>query len=271
VKLQLNQNLTTYFEANREAWNKKTEIHIASDLYDIEGFKKGKNTLYDIELNELGDVKNKRILHLQCHFGLDTLSLSRMGASVTGIDFSDVGIKYAKSLSLDTSLKASFIEANVYDLSELLNDAYDIVFCSYGSLCWLPDLDNWAKMIEKVLLPGGFFYIVDYHPMLNTFDCLLSDTERCYFNTDEPFKRHWKGTYTNYNNEIETVEYNWNHSLAEIFQALSAINLTISNFNEYSYLPANWFPNLVKGADDLYRVKNHEDKYPLLFSIKAIK
>jgi len=271
VKLELNQNLSTYFEANQKAWNKKTEIHIASDLYDVNGFINGKNTLYNIELDEIGIVNEKNVLHLQCHFGLDSLSLSRLGASVTGVDFSEVAIKYAKKLSSETSIKATFIEANVYDIADLLSDSYDIVFCSYGSICWLPDLTEWASMISKVLKPGGFLYMIDFHPMLNSFDCLLTNTERCYFNTLEPFERHWQGTYTNYNETIETIEYNWNHSLAEIFQALAINNLTINNFNEYAYLPVNWFPNLVKGSDKLFRVKGHEDKYPLLFSIKAIK
>lgn len=271
MKLIQNQNLSAYFDANREAWNKKTEIHIASNLYDVEGFKNGKSTLYDIELNELGDVSKKKILHLQCHFGLDSLSLSRLGAKVTAIDFSEVAIKYAKKLSAETFIKATFIEANVYDIKDLLTDSYDIVFCSYGSICWLPDLYEWANAIFKVLNPGGFLYFIDFHPMLNSFDCLLSDTERCYFNTVEPFERNWKGTYTNYYENIETIEYNWNHSLAEIFNALLSNSLEIKSFKEYSYLPVNWFPKLVKGSDNLFRVQGHEDKYPLLASFKAIK
>jgi 2-polyprenyl-3-methyl-5-hydroxy-6-metoxy-1,4-benzoquinol methylase len=271
VKLQLNQNLSAYFKANQEAWNKKTEIHITSDLYDVEGFKKGKNSLYDIELKELGVLMKKNVLHLQCHFGLDTLSLSRLGASVTGVDFSEVAIKYAKKLSGETHIKATFLESNVYDITDLLSDTYDIVFCSYGSICWLPDMLEWANMISKVLKPGGFLYMIDFHPMLNSFDCLLTDTRRSYFNTLKPFERHWKGTYTNYSGSNETIEYNWNHSLAEIFKALSSNNLSINSFSEYSFLPVNWFPNLVKGPDNFYRVTGHEDEYPLLFSIKAIK
>ena len=208
---------------------------------------------------------------MQCHFGLDSLSLSRLGAEVTGIDFSEVAIKYARKLSTETLLKATFFEANVYDITDLLTDSYDIVFCSYGSICWLPDLNEWANGISKVLKPGGFLYLIDFHPMLNSFDCLLSDAERCYFNTLEPFERNWKGTYTDYYENIETIEYNWNHSLAEIFKALTSNSLTINSFNEYSFLPENWFPKLVKGTDNLYRVKGHENKYPLLVSFKAIK
>jgi SAM-dependent methyltransferase len=263
--------MSVYFEANREAWNKKTISHISSELYNVGGFKRGQNSLYDIEIKDLGNVNEKKILHLQCHFGLDTLSLSRMGAIVTGVDFSDVAIESANKLSSETNLSASFIEANVYDLPLLLNQTFDIVFCSYGSICWLPDLHVWAGIIEKFLRPGGFFYIVDFHPMLNGLDCLLSDTERSYFNTEEPFERHWKGTYANYDDDLETVEYNWNHSLSEIFQVLNDRNLKIKKFDELPYLPAKWFPNLIQGNDMMYRVRGHEGIYPLLFSMKALK
>lgn len=271
MKLQLYQSVSAYFDANREAWNQKTIIHISSEFYNVEGFKKGQNSLYDIELNELGDVRRKKILHLQCHFGLDSLSLTRMGAIVTGVDFSEIAIQYAEKLSSETNLPATFVEANIYDIPQMIDQSYDIVFCSYGSICWLPDLQKWAEIIYKLLLPGGFFYIVDYHPILNIYDCLLSDTERSYFNTEDPFERHWKGTYANYDDDIETVEYNWNHSLSEIFQALSDNSLELDRFNEYPYLPANWFPNLILGNDKMFRVKGHEGKYPLLFSVKAVK
>ena len=122
-----------------------------------------------------------------------------------------------------------------------------------------------------MLAKDGFFYIVDFHPMLNSFDCLLSDTKRSYFSTDEPFKREWKGTYADYDSGIETVEFNWNHSIAEIFGSLRNNGLTIIDFQELPYLPLNWFPNLVKGEDGLFRVKGYENYYPLLFSIKAKK
>jgi SAM-dependent methyltransferase len=271
VKLPFNKNFKFFFDANREAWNKKTKIHTLSELYNVDGFKRGLTSLYDIELKDLGDVTGKKILHLQCHFGLDTLSLARMGAVVTGVDFSEVALEYAIGISKEVNLEANFVEANVYDLLDIINDRFDVVFCSYGCICWLPDLFEWAKIVHKLLLPGGFFYIVDFHPVLNMLDCLLSDTKRSYFNTGEPFTRKWRGTYANYTDGIETVEYNWNHSLHEIFQALNENGLIIKQFYEHSCFPAKWFPNLVKGDDRMFRVKDHENEYPLLFSIKAIK
>lgn len=263
--------LHKYFEINKDAWDRKTPVHVASPLYHVDEVIKGGTSLNGIEIAGLGDVKNKRILHLQCHFGLDSISLTKMGAEVLGVDFSTVAIKQAEKLAKKLNVSTRFLEANVYDVDKIVNGEFDIVFCSYGSICWLPELDGWAKVISNMLAIDGFFYIVDFHPMLNSFDCLLSDTKRSYFSTDEPFKREWKGTYADYDSGIETVEFNWNHSIAEIFGSLRNNGLTIIDFQELPYLPLNWFPNLVKGEDGLFRVKGYENYYPLLFSIKAKK
>lgn len=139
-------------------------------FYNVDEFKKGKITLKDIELAELGDVKNKSLLHLQCHFGLDTLSWARLGAEVTGVDFSEEAIEYAKRLSQELDIPARFICSNIYDTIELITDKFDIVFTSYGVLCWLPDLVEWAEIISHFLRCGGIFYIVEFHPVNNIFD-----------------------------------------------------------------------------------------------------
>ena len=124
-----------YLKKNRELWNEITPIHARSAFYDVEGFKKGRSTLDSIELEELGDVSGKSLLHLQCHFGLDTLSWARRGAKVTGVDFSDEAITQARSLSEETSIKANFICSNIYDLPDVIEDQFDIIFTSYGILC----------------------------------------------------------------------------------------------------------------------------------------
>ena len=260
-----------FFKINKDAWDKKTPVHIVSSLYHVDEVIKGGNSLNGVEIDGLGDVKNKRILHLQCHFGLDSISLTKMGAEVLGVDFSTEAIKQAEKLAKKLNVSTRFLEANIYEVDEKVRGKFDIVFSSYGSICWLPDLDDWAKVISNMLAKDGFFYIVDFHPLLHTFDCLLSDTKRSYFSTIEPFERKWKGTYANYDNDVETVEYNWNHSLAEVINSLKNNGLTIQDFQEYPFLPQNWFPNLVKGEDGFFRVKGFENIYPLLFSIKAIK
>ncbi len=264
------ESVNDYFKINKNAWDKKTPVHVASSLYNVDEIKKGGTSLNRIEIDGLGDVKDKRILHLQCHFGLDSISLTKMGAEVLGVDFSPKAIEQARKFAKELNVSTRFFEANIYDLDRIVEE-FDIVFCSYGCICWFPDLNKWAKGISKMMANNAFFYIVDFHPLLHTLDCLLSDTRRSYFYSDEPFKREWHGTYADYNSDIETIEYNWNHSIAEIIRSLKNNGLKINDFQEYPYLPKEWFPNLVKGKDGLYRVKDFEDIYPLLFSIKATK
>src|SRR3954453_14494479 len=136
-----------YFEANKEGWNKRAIVHKDSSFYDIDSFKAGKSSLNKIELEELGNVKGKNLLHLQCHFGMDTLSWAREGAIVTGIDLSDEAIKTAKELSNELNIPAQFICCNVYDSLQHINQQFDIVFTSYGVIGWLPDLDIWCSII----------------------------------------------------------------------------------------------------------------------------
>ena len=163
-------NFQEYFKANQELWNQRTRIHKDSDFYNLSSFKKGENALTSIELAELGDVIGKTILHLQCHFGMDSLSWSRMGAEVTGVDLSDEAIKEANKLNDELGLNATFICSNVYDLKEHLDKKFDIVFTSYGTIGWLPDLDKWAAIISHFLKEGGIFYIADFHLVVLMFD-----------------------------------------------------------------------------------------------------
>lgn len=163
-------NEVNYVEINRQSWNNMTEIHLKSDFYDLDGFLKGNSSLNDIELNLLGDIKGKTILHLQCHFGQDSVSLSRLGAEVTGVDLSDVAIKNAKKIAKDTHSKATFICCDVYDLPNHLDEQFDFVFTSYGTIGWLPDLNKWAKIISKFLKPNGKFVFVEFHPVVWMFD-----------------------------------------------------------------------------------------------------
>jgi len=164
-----------YFEANAKRWNEVVDIHAKSKFYDLEGFKLGKNSLLPIEIKELGDVKGKSLLHLQCHFGLDTISWAHLGAKATGVDFSENGIKKAKELSKELKIPANFIQTNIYDLPKHISEQYDIVFTSYGVLCWLPDLEKWAEIIDLCLKPGGIFYIIESHPLSDMIDESIKD------------------------------------------------------------------------------------------------
>jgi len=152
-----------YIDANRRNWDDRVPIHLASDFYDVASFKDGRSTLLPIERAEVGDVSGKTLLHLQCHFGMDTLSWAREGASVTGVDFSGPAVGAARSLASEARIDARFIETDVHKLQDVLSGAFDIVFASYGVLCWLPNLPAWISTAASFLKPGGMLYVIDGH------------------------------------------------------------------------------------------------------------
>ena len=266
----------SYFEANREAWNKRTNVHKDSSFYDLGAFKKGASCLNKIELEELGDVSGKTLLHLQCHFGMDTLSWQRLGADCIGVDLSDEAINLAKNINAELGLGARFICSNLYDLvqnadSKMLGKEWaDIVFTSYGTIGWLPDLDKWAGIIAYYLKPGGTFYIADFHPTLWMMDENFQHIKYDYFNTAVIAEDN-VGTYTDRDAAIRTKEYSWNHPFTEIFSALIKNGMLIQQFNEFPYSPYSCFNGLEQGPDAMWRVKGLDEKMPIMYSIKAVK
>ena len=259
-----------YFGSNKEAWNKRTGIHKDSGFYDLASFKQGKTSLNKIELGGVGPVKGKSLLHLQCHFGLDTMSWAREGALATGVDLSDAAIHLAREINEELGLDAKFICSNVYDLKEKLDEKFDIVFTSYGTIGWLPDLDKWADIVNHSLKPGGLFYIADFHPALWMMDENFTSVKYDYFNTGV-IAEETSGTYTDRNAPIRSKEYSWNHPFSEIFMALISKGLSIVSFEEYPYSPYNCFNNMEQAADGLWHIKGMDDKLPMLYSIKAVK
>jgi SAM-dependent methyltransferase len=260
-----------YFEANKNLWNKRVAFHKKSDLYDVEEFKKGKSSLQHIELEELCDVKGKSLLHLQCHFGLDTLSWSRLSAKTTGIDFSEEAIELAKKLNKKLNLNAKFICSNIYDIENHLNEKFDIVFTSYGTIGWLNDLKEWGRLISKYLKPGGTFYIVDFHNVLWMFDAEYKKLKYSYFFKEEPIAEENPGTYADRLADIKQIEYGWNHPLSDIINSLVENGLQIEFLHEFPFSVYDVFPNSVKGKDGWWRLKGFEDIIPMMFSIKAKK
>jgi SAM-dependent methyltransferase len=259
-----------YFEANKDGWNKRTAVHKTSAFYDLEAFKKGKSSLNKIELEEVSDVKGKSLLHLQCHFGMDTLSWQRLGADCTGVDLSDEAIGLAKQINAELQLGASFVCCNVYDTAEYVKEQFDIVFTSYGTIGWLPDLKPWAKMIAGKLKSGGFFYIADFHPTLWMLDDAMEKLAYSYFN-DEVIVTEQQGSYANRTVDIKYTEYGWNHPFSEIFGVLINEGLQIDFLHEFPYSPYNCFANLEQGEDGMWRLKGMADKFPMMYSIKAVK
>ncbi len=259
-----------YITLNKQAWNNKTDVHIASDFYDNDRFLKGKSTLNSIELELLGDIKGKSILHLQCHFGQDTMTFSRMGAKATGVDFSETAIARAKEFNMQLGLDASFVCCDIYDLPNQLTEKFDIVFTSYGTIGWLPDLDKWANVVSQFLKPNGKFIIADFHPVVWMYDNDFKEVFYSYFNI-EPIIEQETGTYANQDSKIETTSVGWNHPISDILNSLISKGLSISSFKEYDYSPYNCLNEMEEFEPNKYRIKKFGNKIPMVYSIAASK
>jgi ubiquinone/menaquinone biosynthesis C-methylase UbiE len=259
-----------YIAINKKAWDAKTDYHAASDFYDVPGFLAGRNTLNDIELALLGDVRGKTVLHLQCHFGQDTLSFSRMGAAATGVDFSETAVEKGKELAEQLGLDTKFICCDVYSLPNVLNEQFDIVFTSYGTIGWLPDVDKWALVVSKFLKPGGRFVFAEFHPVVWMFDNDFTKVTYNYFKDDAIIEEE-TGTYAEKGADTRSETINWNHSIAEVLSGLLKHGLTIEKFNEYDYSPYNCFSHLEEFAPGKFRVKHLGNNIPMVYSILALK
>ncbi|OZI09074.1 SAM-dependent methyltransferase [Siphonobacter sp. BAB-5385] len=258
-----------YLEKNRNTWNQRTLYHLQSDFYDLEGFMKGATSLKDIELGLLGEVAGKTILHLQCHFGQDTLSLARMGAKVTGVDLSDIAIYSAESLAIQMDLLTpQFICSDVYDLN--LNQQFDLVFTSYGVIGWLPDLDRWAEVIARHLKPGGRLVFAEFHPVVWMFDSHFRYVQYSYFNT-EAIEETTQGTYADPDAPITTDSVGWNHSLGEVLSSLISQGLQVNFFQEYDYSPYDCFAETLEVEPGKFRIRHLDAKIPMVYALQAVK
>jgi SAM-dependent methyltransferase len=261
--------VTDYIESNRALWDELTPIHERSEFYDLDGFKRGGVRLRPFEIEEVGDVSGKELLHLQCHFGIDTLSWARLGARVTGADFSEPAIELA--------LPARFICSNVYDLPKKLDGGFDIVYTSRGVLCWLPDIIAWAGVIAHFLRPGGLFYITEMHPVGWAFDDDDDATELRfrypYWHRSEPFVWDSDGSYADPDAHLEHQrEYGWNHSLGEIVTALARAGLRIEWLHERPFAEWRAMPFMEEQSDGTWRLpKELDGLVPLSYSLGATK
>jgi SAM-dependent methyltransferase len=265
-----------YLDANRRHWDDVVPVHAGSGFYDVASFKAGKAGLNSIELEEVGDVRGKSLLHLQCHFGQDTLSWAREGAVVTGADFSERGIETARSLAADIGVDARFVVSDVYGLPDALNGEFDIVFTSYGVLGWLPDVRRWGQVVAHFVKPGGTFYIVEFHPFSWVFDddegVTGLNVRYPYFGSGEPFRWEEDGTYADRTAKIEhRVTYSWYHTLGDVVTALIDAGLRIEFLHEFPFSPYQCKPFTEVAEDRTARLTTHDGSVPLLFSIKATK
>lgn len=262
--------MENYLEINRSLWNAKVDSHLKSDFYFVEEFIKGRTSLNSIELDLLRNVKDKDILHLQCHFGQDSISLSRLGAKVTGIDLSDKAIEAAKNLARQCNTDTEFIVSDVYDLPNVLDKKFDVVYTTYGTIGWLPDLDKWGRVISHFLKPQGKLIFVEFHPVVWMFDEDFTFVKYSYFN-DEVISEINAGTYADESAEISQQEVSWNHPTSEVLTSLLRQDLELRSFQEYNWSPYPCFRNTEEFEKGKYRIAHFTNKIPLVFSLVAQK
>jgi SAM-dependent methyltransferase len=263
---------------NRALWDEWTRIHETSTFYDLDGFRRGGIRIKPYEVEELGSVAGLSLLHLQCHFGIDTLSWARLGARVTGADFSPAAIDLARRLADELGFpEARFVRSDLYDLPDVLDAQFDVVYTSNGVLGWLPDIRRWAEVAAHFVRPGGRFYVTDLHPVAEAFEgegvapgeLLLRYP---YWEHEAPLTFPVQGSYADPTAKVETrSEHGWDHGLGEIVTALIAAGLRIESLRKYPFV--NWKLDFLEEAGDgTWRLPGELDgRLPLFFSIRASK
>ncbi|HUY27548.1 MAG TPA: class I SAM-dependent methyltransferase [Candidatus Binataceae bacterium] len=258
-------------KTNLDLWNEGVGVHMRAPSYNLDGFRRGENVLFPLELAEVGDVRGKSLLHLQCHFGMDTMSWARLGASVTGLDFSDQAIEAARKLSAELKIPAAFVCSDIYAAPSVLKHQFDIVFTSYGALCWLPDLKRWAQIAARFVKPGGIFYISEFHPLTQCYDTenpVELKSRISYFETAQ--QNFSPGPdYSDRSAMLSHGSHEWMYTTAGVVTALIDAGLRIEFVHEHPVCCGPIFPFMEQSADRWWRIKG--DPIPLTLSIRARK
>lgn len=258
---------TTPENPNLAWWDEVTPHHVNSRYYDVAGFLQGKSSLLPLELEALGAVKGKRLLHLQCHIGLDTLSWARLGAQVTGVDFSSVAIEAAKDLARRAGLEAQskFIQIDVLDWHSQAKPEFDLVVTTYGVLCWLKDLNAWAKGVAASLRPGGIFFLADGHPLSETNE--FGD----YFGRENGYGAGEPGPDYASDHVVQQGNQQWVWPVSSTIQALLEAGLRLEVFKEYPYSFYEHVKGLQQGSDGYWHLPAGSKQVPFMFSLKMSK
>ncbi|WP_374653031.1 class I SAM-dependent methyltransferase [Dongia sp.] len=273
------------FTVNKARWDEVVAIHVASADYQVQPFLAGQDTLLPIEAREIGDIRGKSLIHLQCHFGLDTLNLARRGAHVTGLDFSPQAIAAARALAARAGLEARFVEGNLYDAPSLIAERFDLAYVTWGAINWLPDIKGWAKVVAKMLKPSGELYLLEAHPFAFALDQVPpggavgvrdAGAPLCptfpYFGAGVPIIFDSDTTYTGDDTKVEnTRTHEFLHPMSDILGGLIEAGLTLTSYNEHDSIAWAMWPLLVEGADRMYRMPEGHTNLPLSFSLKARK
>ncbi|GCD36070.1 methyltransferase [Streptomyces chrestomyceticus JCM 4735] len=268
--------------ANRAMWDERVPLHLASDFYDQDGFRRDRDVIRDFEAAEVGDVTGKSLLHLQCHIGQDTLSWAHRGAArVVGLDFSEPAIEAARELAAEVGIgpgRATFLTADVYDAAQAVAastaapSVYDVVYTGLGALCWLPDIRRWAETAASLVAPGGFLYLAEFHPLTDVLDDeSASRVAYDYFSRDA-WVDESPGTYTDFSAPtVHNRRVEWQHTLGDVVSALAAAGLRLEFLHEHDMTMFQRFGSLVRGDDGYFRLPADRPRVPLMYSLKATR
>jgi SAM-dependent methyltransferase len=264
-----------WVDFNRRMWDERVPIHVASEFYDVAGFKAGEPQVQPFEVDELGPLGGMRMAHLQCHFGLDTLDLVRMHPELTavGLDFSGPAVEAASALASEVGLsnRARFVQSDVLNAGATLGrDEFDVVYTGKGALCWLPDLHDWAAECASLLRPGGWLYVCEFHPVGSCLGEEAPVVKYDYFDS-QAIAEVTSGSYADMQAATtHNLSYQWPHPLSQVFDAVLAARLELRFFHEWDYSIFDQAKWLEKGRDGRYRWPG-EGKLPLMYSLKAQK
>lgn len=257
-----------YLETNREHWDAMVDAHWESAFYDVPGWLAGRDSLTPIDDAVLpDDLEGKRLLHLQCHFGQDTLSLARRGAIVTGADLSSRAIERARELAAKANLRGTFVHSDVYHLPKHLEGTFDVVYTSWGTIGWLPDIARWAAVVDHFLAPGGSFVFAEFHPMVWMYGADRSKFEYSYFNRG-PIIEEGAESYSG-DAKAKTSEVGWNHPLGDLLGALLDRGLVLERFHEYDFAPHDCFADTVEVEPRKWQWRGFEGVVPMSYALRA--
>jgi len=270
-----------YRQVNRANWDERAPAHANSPDYEVEQFTADPAFLSSVvrfDLPLLGDISGLRGVHLQCHIGTDTISLARLGASMTGLDFSEPALAQARQLAERTGADATFVQADVYDAVSILGaGAFDLVFTGIGALCWLPSVRRWAKEVTALLRPGGRLFIRDGHPMLWALSDVREDgllvVDNPYFEREEPTVWDEGGTYVRTDAVFtHTITHEWNHGLGETVTSLMNAGMQLTGLAEHDSAPWDALPGQTeRTSDGEWRLTDRPWRLPQTFTLQAVK
>lgn len=258
---------------NRMKWDESVPLHRDSPVYDVPSFLAGRSTLEPLEIAEIGPVRGRSLLHVQCHFGLDTLSWARRGARVTGVDYSPAAIAAAREMALRSGLPARFLLSNVYDLPKQLAGRFDVVYTAKGVLCWLPDMEAWARRLAGYLRPGGRLYLLEDHPLSD----LYGEDRGSGLRLEIPYflgrarREVFDGTYATSVRMRHRTSYMWIHPIGEVVSALAGAGLRLEFLHELPYSYWKKFPSMRPRRGGGWVLPKGQARLPLAYSLRAVR